>query len=47
MVQDTLHAGGRLAAIENQTLGFLIFVQSTGGSVADCVVDSYSSNTYV
>ena len=24
IVQDTLHAGGRLAAIENHTLGFLI-----------------------
>ena len=35
IVQDTLHAGGRLAAIENHT-----FVQSTGGSVAVCVVDS-------
>ena len=38
IVQDTLHAGGRLAAIENHTLGFLIFVQSTGGSVAVCPV---------
>ena len=40
MVQDTLHAAGRLAAIENHTLGLLSFVRSTGGSVAVCVVDS-------
>ena len=40
MVQDTLHAGSRLAAIENHTLGLLIFVRSTGGSLAVCVVDS-------
>ena len=34
------HGPGRLAATENHILGFLIFVQSTGGSVAVCVVDS-------
>ena len=35
-----LYAAGRLTANENHTLWFLIFVKSTGGSVAVYVVDS-------
>ena len=40
IIQDTLYAAGRLSAIENHTLWFIIFVKSTGGSVANYVVDS-------
>ena len=37
-----------MAAIENHTLWFsVIFIQGTGGSVAVCVVDSWSFNTYM
>ena len=54
LIQDTLYVAGRLTANENGTLRFqqpitwwfLIFVKSTGGSVAVYVVDSYSFNTY-
>ena len=40
IIQDTLYVAGRLTANENHTLWFLIFVESTGGSVAVYVVDS-------
>ena len=36
----TLYVAGRLNVDENHTLWFLIFVKSTGGSVAVYVVDS-------
>ena len=40
IIQDTLYVAGRLNANENHTLWFLIFVKTTGGSVAVYVVDS-------
>ena len=40
IIQDTLYVAGRPTAGENHTLWFLIFVKSTGGSVAVYVVDS-------
>ena len=40
IIQDTLYVAGRQTANENHTLWFLIFVKSTGGSVAVYVVDS-------
>ena len=40
IIQDTLYVAGRLTASENHTLWFLIFVKSTGGSVAGYVIDS-------
>ena len=40
IIQDTLYAASRLSVIENHTLWFVIFVKSTGGSVANYVVDS-------
>ena len=41
ITQDTLYVAGSLAANENRTLWFLIFVKSTSGSVAVYVVDSW------
>ena len=43
IIQGTLNVAGRLAANENHTLWFLIFVKSTDGSVnvAVYVVDSF------
>ena len=38
-MQYTLYVAGILAANENHTLWFLIFVESTSGSVAVYVVD--------
>ena len=40
MMQYTLYVADSLAANETHTLWFLIFVKSTGGSVAVYVVDS-------
>ena len=40
ITQNTLYVAGRLAANENHTLWFLVFVKSTGGNVAVDVVDS-------
>ena len=39
IIQDTLYVAERLTVNENDTLRFLIFVKSTGGSVAVDVVD--------
>ena len=40
IIQDTLYVADRVTANENHALWFLIFVKSTGGSVAVYVVDS-------
>ena len=40
MMQYTLYVADSLAANETHTLWFLIFVKSTGGSIAVYVVDS-------
>ena len=45
-MQYTLYVADSLAANETHTLWFLIFVKSTGGSVALYVIDSLSFNTY-
>ena len=38
MIQDTLYVAGRQTVDENPTVWFLIFVRSTGGSVAVNVI---------